>query len=539
MTSARTGGRILVDQLLVHGVDRAFCVPGESYLDVLDGLYDVQDRVQLVVARQEGGAAFMAAAHGKLTGRPGVCFVTRGPGATNASIGVHSAYQDSAPMVLFVGQVPRRDIDRDAFQEIDVRATFGPLAKAAIQVEQADRLPEQTARAFHLAVSGRPGPVVVGLPEDMQADRVDVADAAPYRVVQPAPDPARVDEAMTVLAGARRPVLLVGGPGWDATSLARLRAFAAAHQVPVVTAFRHQDVFDNTDERYAGTLGLDATPGVTGYLRDADTVLVLGTRLDAISTGDYRTFPVPRGEQRLVHVHPDVAELGRVYQPHVAVNASVSTFLAAVADRPADVPAGRGEWLAAAHANYLAALDGPENTDDIDPRLLVESVQRHLPPDTLVTNGAGAYTAVVQRYYRFRHHPTQVAPQSGAMGYGLPAAVAAQLAEPQRTVVAFAGDGCLLMTGQELATAYRYGLPILVVVVNNSRYGTIRAHQEGRYPGRVSGTDLVNPDFVAYGRAFGAVAERVVTNTEFDAAVKRFAGDRRLTLVEVVAPNVG
>lgn len=539
MTSSRPGGQLLVDQLVVHGTDRVFCVPGESYLDVLDAFYDVADSIELVVARQEGGAAFMAAAHGKLTGRPGVCFVTRGPGAMNASIGVHTASQDSSPMLLFVGQVPRTDSDRDAFQEIDVKATFGSVAKAAFQIDDAARIPEQVARAFHLAVSGRPGPVVIGIPEDMQRDSVAVSDAPPYREARSAPDPTAQHDAMSALTGAARPVIVVGGSGWDTTVVDRLNSFAADREIPVVTAFRQQDLFDNLDERYGGTLGLGATPGIESYAEKADVVMVLGSRLDAMSTAHYQLFAAPRHGQCLIQVHPDLAELGRVYRPDIAVNTSVGAFLEAAGEWTASGEGRRAGWVTQLNENYRNGLVASPVEYGIDPGALVESVQRHAPKDAVITNGAGVYTTLPQRYYRSRHYPSQLAPQSGAMGYGLPAAVAAQLAERDRTVVAFAGDGCLLMNGQELATAMRYELPILVVLLNNSRYGTIRAHQERRFPGRVSGTDLVNPDFLQYAEAFGAVSEQVTTNEEFDEAVERLLRRRRLALIEVVAPNLG
>jgi acetolactate synthase-1/2/3 large subunit len=538
MRSARTGGRILVDQLLIHGVDRAFCVPGESYLEVLDALYDVDDRIQLVVARQEGGASFMAAAHGKLTGRPGICFVTRGPGATNASIGVHSALQDSSPMILFVGQVPRRHSTRGAFQEVDFRQMFAPLAKAVFQVESAQRMPELIARAFHTAISGQPGPVVVALPEDVLVEVAEAADASPVGVVRPAPAAHQIERFEALLSEAERPLLVVGGAGWDSSSIAAVSGFAAAHHVPVATAFRFQDLVDNTGEHYAGTLGLGAVPGLDDHVREADLVMLVGHRADSISFRDYALLDVPRPAQRFVHVHPDLGELGRVYQPDLAINASVSEFTSVLAQVRLTASPTRQEWVHKVHSTYLDALVNAPAVGDIDPRALIEALQRHAPADTIITNGAGAYATWPQRYYRFRHHPSQLAPQSGAMGYGLPAAVAAALAEPHRTVVAFAGDGCFLMNGQELATAARYDLPILVIVVNNSRYGTIRLHQERRYPGRVSGTDLVNPDFVAFARAFGADAERVETVAGFERAVQRALAARRLTVVELAAPEL-
>lgn len=535
----RPGGRILVDQLLAHGVERAFCVPGESYLAVLDALYDVQDRIQLVVARQEGGAAFMASAHGKLTGRPGVCFVTRGPGATNASVGVHTARQDSTPMVLFVGQVPREHSDREAFQEVDLRAMFRPLAKEVLRIDQPARIPELVARAFHVAVSGRPGPVVVALPEDMLTETASVADARPSPEVRPAPTEDQLDQLGSLLADARRPLVVAGGPGWSDDTVAGLSDFAATHRLPVVTAFRHQDLFDNTSEQYAGTLGLSTVPGVDSYVQESDLLIIVGARLDAMSTRGYALLDVPEGAQRLVHVYPDADELGRVHQPDLPIDATVSTFVPRLAGLKETGDASRADWTSKAHHNYLRSLEITSPAGRIDPRHLVETLQRCAPTDAIITHGAGAYTSWPQRYHRFGHYPSQLAPQSGTMGYGLPAAIAAQLAEPERTVIAFAGDGCLLMTGQELATARRYDLPILIVVADNARYGTIRMHQERQHPGRVIGTDLTNPDFVTYAESFGALAARVETDAEFEDAAQRFLAKRQLALIAVQAPELG
>lgn len=525
----RIGGHAVVDQLLAHGTDLAFCVPGESYLAVLDGLHDARDRLKLITARQEGGAALMAAAYGKLTGRPGVCLVTRGPGATNASIGVHVAHQDASPMVLLVGQVPTRHLGRRAFQEVDYQQMFGALAKDVIQITDADRVPELVARAFHTAVSGEPGPVVVALPEDVLTTETDAPVVDPAPPVRPGASAADAARFADALVRAERPLLVVGGSGWTAPAGEQVRAFAEAAGIPVASAVRHQDIVDNRSANYAGTLGLNTTPGLAAAAGEADVIAFLGTRPDALTVGDFGLLTVPQAAQRILHVHPDPDVLHHVYRADLAIAAGPAEFAAALPVPPA---AERSAWTVRLRENYLRGLETAANTGT-DPVPYMKALNDRLPADAILTAGAGNYTGWAQRHHRFTAYPSQLAPQAGAMGYGLPAAVAAKLTCPDRAVVAFAGDGCLLMTGQELATAARYGLDLLVVVVNNSRYGTIRDHQDKRYPGRVSGTDLVNPDFVAYAQAFGATAARAHTPAEFAAALDQVLG-QGLALIEIV-----
>ena len=529
----RTGGGLLVDQLLWHGVDRVFCVPGESYLPVLDALRDVRRRIRLTVCRHEGGAANMAEAHAKLTGTPGVCFVTRGPGATQAAVGLHTASQDSSPMLLFVGQVPRGHLGRDAFQELDLAATFGGLAKLVAQVEDVERLPELVARAFHTALSGRPGPVVVGLPEDALDDRSAATDVVPHRVVRPQPSTGDTAELRVLLQTAERPLVIVGGGAWSKRTSQGIEAFAATNDLPVAAAFRRQDHIDNHSQQYVGELGLGKDPALADRLRSADVVIAAGTRLDEVTTGGYRLLRPPSPEQRLVHIHPDQSELGRVFAADLPINAGIAEFaLAAEGMEPVDSDGWAG-WRADARRDYLSRLEPEPSNDAVDLGRVMTVIRHRLPADAIVTNGAGNYTRWVHRYLQFAEVRTQLAPISGSMGYGVPAAIAAKLAMPQRTVVAFAGDGCFLMAGQELATAVEHGLGIVIIVVNNGRYGTIATHQERRYPGRPYGVELTNPDFAAYARAFGAHGEAVEATDEFPAALERALAADRPALIEL------
>lgn len=538
VTAARTGGQLIAAQLARHGVDRVYCVPGESYLALLDGLYDWRDQLRVVACRQEGGAAFAAEAHGKLTGQPGVCMVTRGPGATNASIGVHVAAQDSTPMVLLVGQVPRAFRGREAFQELDVPAVFGPVAKWAANVDEAARVPELLRRAFHTAVSGRPGPVVLALPEDVQTESAVVEDGTPAAPITPAPSALDMERLRTLLGRARRPLLLVGGGGWTATGSADLRAFAEAHQLPVAVSFRSQDVIDNRSPSYVGHLGIGPDPALAARVRDADLLIVAGARLDEISTGGYELLPPPRPGPRLVHAFPDPGELGQLYETEVALVASPTPFAAAARRMPAATDPLWSSWTTAARADYLRTSDpaapaaqpttsnANEASDDgndkyVDLRAVVGHLRERLPEDAIVTNGAGNFAIWLHRFYRYTTYRTQLAPAAGAMGYAVPAALAAKLAHPHRTVVAVCGDGDFLMTGQELATAVAQRAGIVVLVVDNGRYGTIRTHQERHYPGRPIATELVNPDFAAYARAFGAHGETVERTADFPAAFDR------------------
>jgi acetolactate synthase-1/2/3 large subunit len=521
-------------------------VPGESFLAVLDALYEGPTR--LITCRHESAAANMAVAYGKLTGRPGVCLVTRGPGATQASVGVHTAAQDSAPMLLLVGQVGRGVRGREAFQELDVPAVFGPMAKWAAEADDPARLPELLARAFQVAVSGRPGPVVLALPEDVLAATARVADARPVRPVVPAAAPADLARLRELLGGARRPLVVAGGPGWTEAAAAGLRAVAEASRLPVAVSFRSQDVLDNRSPSYVGDLGVSPNPALAERVRAADLVVAVGPRLGEITTGAYRLLEAPVPRQRLVHVHPGRAELGRVYQPDLAVNAAVGSFVAAWRS----VPPVRGDawaaWTEAARSNYLAWVrpwpnpGGAPGTVDLGQ--VMAALRERLPDDAVVANGAGNFTGWVHRFFQFRRAGTQVAPKSGAMGFGLPAALAAKVVHPGRAVVAVAGDGDFLMTGQELATAVQHRLDVVVLVANNGMYGTIRMHQERAYPGRVIATDLRNPDFAALAEAYGAQGETVTDADAFPAALERALGAGRPAVLdlhvdpEAIAPGL-
>jgi acetolactate synthase-1/2/3 large subunit len=518
--STRSGGRLLVDQLALHGADLAFGVPGESYLAVLDALLD--SPVRFVVCRHEGGAANMAEAYGKLTGRPGVCLVTRGPGATQAAVGVHTASQDSTPMLLLVGQVERAALEREAFQEVDYRQMFGPLAKWATQIEDAARIPEAVARAYRVATSGRPGPVVLALPEDMLVDEANVPDGMPYAAAEPGPGEADVDRALAVLEGAERPLVLVGGQPWSEVAHDQLAAWCEASGLPVAAGWRCQHHVDNTSPAYAGHLGLGPDRRLAERARDADVLFVIGARLADIETGSYSLVDVPRPRQRLVHVYPEPGELGRVYPPEVGVVSSGPRFVAALA---AHGPLQPGPWAgsaAAAHADYVDNLRPPEPTGrGVDMGEVMALLRDRLDEHAVLANGAGNFSIWAHRFYEYRRYGTQLSPTSGAMGYGVPAAVTAKLVHPDRTVVALAGDGDFMMSSQELATAVQYDLPVVVLVVDNGMYGTIRMHQERHYPGRVSGTELVNPDFAALARAYGGHGERVERTDEVAPALDR------------------
>ena len=518
----RTGGRILVDQLLAQGVERLTCVPGESFLAVLDALHDAA--IDVLVCRNEGGAGMMAEAAGKLTGRPGVCFVTRGPGATNASPALHIARQDSTPMILFVGQVGRDMREREAFQEVDYRAVFGSIAKWVVEVDDPARLPELVARAFRVAMQGRPGPVVVALPEDMLTGEASVADAPRVEPAETHPGRAEMARLDEWLAGAERPLAIVGGSRWSAEAVASMARFAESRALPVAASFRRAALFPADHPNFAGDLGLAPNPRLAARVKAADVLLLVGGRLSEVPSSGYTLLDVPAPRQRLVHVHVDAGELGRVYQPALAIHASPTAFCAALDALAAPAGQGRGlnDAVAAAHAEYLAWSDRPRPMPgDFQYGEAMCWLRERLPADAIVANGAGNYAAWLHRYYRFRAFGTQLAPTSGSMGYGVPAAVMAKRHFPERIVVALAGDGDFLMNGQEFATAVQYGIGIVVVVLDNGMYGTIRMHQEQRYPGRVSGTQLKNPDFAAYAAAFGGHGERVETTAQFAPAFER------------------
>jgi acetolactate synthase-1/2/3 large subunit len=530
--SQRTGGRILVDQLRIHGSDLAFCVPGESYLAVLDALYDAREAIRLVVARQDGGAAYMAEAYGKLTGRPGICFVTRGPGASNASIAVHTAYQDSTPMILFIGQVGTDFVEREAFQEIDYRRMFGQMAKWVASIDRADRIPELVSHAYHVAMSGRRGPVVLALPEDMLVRQVAVRDAAPYRVVQAHPGAEDIATLRRMLERAERPFVMPGGSGWTPAAVADLQRFAEANDLPVGCAFRFQDLFDNRHPNYAGDVGIGINPQLAERVRQSDLVLALGPRLGEMTTGGYTLLQAPRPAQPLVHVHAGAEELGRVYQADLVINASPAPMAAALAAMPPVEPRWR-EWTRGAQADYRANIVPGAMPGRVDLARIVCALRDALPRDTIVTTGAGNYTGWVHRYWQHSVFRTQLSPTSGAMGYGVPAAVAAKIAAPERTVVSFNGDGCFLMNGQEIATAAQYGAAVIFVVVNNGLYGTIRMHQEREYPARVYATALENPDFAALARAYRLHGELVEDTDAFMPAFERARASGRPALIEL------
>ncbi|KPF48109.1 thiamine pyrophosphate-binding protein [beta proteobacterium AAP51] len=541
----RLAGHALVEALVAQGVNTCFGVPGESYLAVLDGFHEHREHIRFIACRQEGGAAFMAEAQGKLSGRPGVCFVTRGPGATNASIGVHTAFQDSTPMVLFIGQVASDQRDREAFQEIDYRHMFGPgtlgMAKWVAEVESADRLPEYVARAFRTAMQGRPGPVVLALPEDMLTTPTAAPVLPRVEPVHAWPAPGGLRELRAMLMAAERPVLLAGGSGWDAEAAAALQRFSENWQLPTGCGWRFQDTFDNRHPLYIGDVGIGINPKLAARIRQADLVIAVGLRLGEMTTGGYTLLQAPRPQQKLVHIHAGAEELGRVYQADLLLQSSMACAAKALESLAAPNTVRWTDSARAARADYEANLVAPA-VEPMDLAVVVKTLQRLLPEDTVYTNGAGNYAGWLHRYGvlpGLQHHGrTQLAPTSGAMGYGLPAAVAAALLQPHRQVVNLAGDGDFLMTGQELATATGYGAKkLLSIVVDNGTYGTIRMHQERDYPGRVSGSDLYNPDFAALARAYGWHAEFVDATAAFEPALRRALEAGRPALLHVKLPT--
>ncbi len=524
----------MVDALRVHGVDTVFCVPGESYLAALDALHDAEDAISVITCRHENGAAFMGEAYGKLTGKPGITFVTRGPGACNGSIGVHTAMQDSSPMIMFVGQVPRGFRRREAFQEVDYEAMFAPLAKWAVEVDDAARLPEIVARAFSTAVSGRPGPVVVSLPEDMLTDLVDVADTPAHQHIEPQPADADMAQLRAMLQKASRPLVLVGGGGWSAEAGADLEAFAAANNLPVTTSFRAMDIIDNDHPNYVGEVGINTNPKLAQRVRDTDLLIVIGARLGEITTQGYTLLSVPKPAQGLVHVYPDPEELGRVYQPDLAINSAVVPFLArARASQQADASAW-SEWTAAARQDYETWRVPGESPGPLDLGKIFHDLRGLTPADTIITTDAGNFSGWASRFFPFHRYRTLLGPTNGAMGYGMPAAVAAKAARPDATVICYAGDGGILMTGNELATALRHDLGIILIIANNSMYGTIRMHQEREYPGRMTATQLTNPDFAAWAQSFGAHGERVETTAQFAPAFQRALAAGGPAVIELI-----
>ncbi|WP_337184218.1 thiamine pyrophosphate-binding protein [Shinella sp.] len=530
----RNGGQLLVASLLALGATKSFGVPGESYLAVLDALHDTGGRLDYILCRNEGGAAFMAAAYGKLTGQPGICFVTRGPGATNASIGVHTAMQDSAPMILFVGQVGTDMKGREAFQEVDYRAVFGTMAKWAVEIDRVERIPEILSRAWTLAVSGRPGPVVIALPEDMLTSLTAAAPlSGPVEIAEAAPSASAMRRLRQMLEGAERPVILYGGCNWAEGAMAAVQRFAEASDIPVVSVFRYQDQYDNGSPTFCGEAGVGMAPSVKDLLRQADVILAVNNRFGENSTDGYTLFDVPQPRQRIVHVHGSDLEIGKVYRPALGIHAGPNAFAEALgALEP--VRGGWAQWRAGARAAHEKGFDLPDLPSPVDMGKVTAHLNAVLPEDVILTNGAGNFTVWPNKFFRFGAKARLLAPQSGAMGYGVPAAVAARVAHPGRTVVCFAGDGDFQMNCQELATALQHGAQPIVLLVNNGIYGTIRAHQERHYPERVSGTTMVNPDFVALARSYGFHAERVEATADFPAAFERARASKTGALLDLV-----
>lgn len=529
----QTGGKILVDCLITQGVKVAFSVPGESYLAVLDALHDVADKIKLVTCRQEGGAAYMADAYGKLTGTAGVCFVTRGPGATNASVGIHTAFQDSTPLVLFIGQVASDQVEREAFQEIDYRRMFGQMTKWVAQIDDARRIPEYVARAFQIATSGRPGPVVLALPEDMLTTKAAAPRSIAHKPVQAHPGPAQMAELRAALAQAERPLVILGGSGWNLQGCADIRTFVEANNLPVGVSFRRQDLFDNRHPNYAGDIGIGINPDLADRVRNADLIVAIGPRLGEMTTSSYTLLDIPVPKQRLIHVHAGAEELGRVYQADIMINSGMKAFAAAACQLTPVDHAAWDAWTMEARIQYEAWSTPVDSVGDVNLGEIYRHLSATLPEDAILTNGAGNYAAWLHRFYRYTGLGTQLAPANGSMGYGVPAAVAARITAPARTVVSFSGDGCFMMNGQELATAVRYRLPIVFLVFNNGMYGTIRMHQEREYPARVSGTDLTNPDFAALARAYGAHGETVNRTADFAPALAHALDADMPTLIEI------
>jgi acetolactate synthase I/II/III large subunit len=528
----KTGGELIVEALAANGAERLFCVPGESYLAVLDALYDGE--IGITICRAEGGAAMMAEAWGKLTGKPGICFVTRGPGATNASPGLHIAMQDSTPMILFIGQVQRDAREREAFQEVEYRRFFADTAKWVAEIDDARRIPEFVTRAFSIATSGRPGPVVLALPEDMLTDTVDTVTAQPWQPVETGPSPFVIEKLADILQSASKPFMILGGSRWSADAVKSITRFAEKWHLPVGCSFRRQMLFDNLHPNYAGDVGIGINPALGNRIKEADVLLLVGGRFGEMPSSGYTLMDSPYPRQKLIHIHPDANELGRVYRPDIAINSAPDAFAMAVEHL---APPSHINWTGeadSAHESYLAWSTPPQSgPGKVAMGPIMSYLETVLPEDAIMTNGAGNYATWLHRFHRFRRYATQVAPTSGSMGYGLPAAVAAKQLYPQRMVVCFAGDGCFLMNGQDFATAVKYNLPIIVLVINNSIYGTIRMHQEREYPGRVSGTDLKNPDFALLAKAYGGHGETVETTDEFKGAWQRAVQSGKPAIIEI------
>jgi acetolactate synthase-1/2/3 large subunit len=528
----RTGGALIVEALKANGVERVSCVPGESYLAVLDALKD--SGIETLVCRQEGGAAMMADTWGRLTGKPGICMVTRGPGATNASAGLHVAKQDSIPMILFIGQIGRDMKEREAFQEVEYRRAFTEFAKWVGEIDDARRIPEFVTRAFAVATSGRPGPVVLTLPEDMLLDEVEAPEAKPYTPVEAHPGPSQIAALGEMLKIAKRPMVVIGGTRWSETSVAGIQAFAEKFKLPVGCSFRRQMLFDHLHPSYAGDVGIGINPALAREVKEADLLILLGSRFSEMPSSSYTLMDIPYPAQKLVHIHPDPSELGRVYRADLAICAAPEEFVAALGILKAPAAPAWAERTETMHAAYLAWSTPPKvGPGAVQMGPIMEWIEANTPKDAIFTNGAGNYATWLHRFHRFQAFNTQAAPTSGSMGYGLPAAVAAKQLFPQREVICFAGDGCFMMHGQEFATAIRYNLPIITLVINNSMYGTIRMHQEREYPGRVSATDLTNPDFAALAQAYGGHGETVEKTEDFAPAFLRARASGKPAIIEI------
>lgn len=532
--SNRMGGKILADGLKAQGVELIFGVPGESYLALLDGLYDQRETIRFITCRQEGGAANMAEAYGKLTGQPGICVVTRGPGAANASIGLHTAFQDSTPMLLLVGQVGRQMQDREAFQEVNHGIFFSEMSKWSAEIRDPSRIPEYLNHAFHSALSGRPGPVVLSLPEDMLREEAEVEDAPPAIPVQPAPAPEQIKQIREMLLEAESPLMVLGGGGWNHEACRIHTLFADQQDLPVAVSFRCQDRMDNDHRCYIGDLGIGPNPKLHQLVQDSDLLIVVGARMGEMTTGGYRLMGIPVPNQKLVHIHPGADELGRVYRADLPINASVQQFAQALSQLETVPSEGWRERTAKARQSYEAFQQPPEAPGNVNFADVVRHLSEVLPADAIITNGAGIYSSWGHRFYRFHKFPSQLGPTSGAMGYGMPAAISAKLVFPEREVVCLAGDGCFMMNGQEMATAVQYGLNLIVLVINNGMLGTIRMHQEKSYPRRVHGTALHNPDFAALARAYGAFGAKVEKTSDFPDLLAEARKAGRPALLEVV-----
>ena len=530
----KTGGQILIDVLLRHGVDHIFCVAGESYIAALDALYDARDKIRVITCRHESGAAFMAEAYGKLTGKPGICFVTRGPGACNATIGIHTAFQDQTPMILFIGQVGRDVFGREGFQEVDFRALFTPLAKWATQIESADRIPEIVGRSFSLAQSGRRGPIVIALPEDTLTDHSAAIARDPAPIPSSAPSPSALQSVQNILHSAQKPMVILGGGGWDKTSCAKMQKFAEQHHLPVAVAFRRQDLIDHHSPSYIGDINFGADPALVTRMKESDCLFVIGDRIGEVTSREFTAFDIPQMRQKLIHVQPHPDALNHIYRADAPIAASIDEFCAALDGIKINGAAWKN-WAADCRRDYATALTPTafNPAPAVDLAQIVGHLNKHLPKNTIITNDAGNYAGWLHRYYQWREYGTQLAPANGAMGYAIPSAVAASILYPDRTVICMVGDGGFMMTASELATAVQHGAKPIICVVNNGMYGTIRMHQEKHYPGRIVATELHNPDFAALAKSFGAYAAQITSTADFAPALAEAMAAKKLALIEL------